>query len=64
MWPKKAATLFVRDYQPKVDMTKELNADKKHYYQSQIGILRWMVELGRVDIITDISMLSLFLESS
>ena len=25
---------------------------------SQIGVLRWMVELGRVDIITEVSMLA------
>ena len=51
MWPKKAATLFVRDYQPKINMTKELNANEANCYQSQIGILCWMLELGRVDII-------------
>ena len=28
------------------------------FYQSQIGVLRWMVELGRVDIITEVSMLA------
>jgi hypothetical protein len=28
---------------------------------SQIGILRWCVELGRIDIITEVSMLSTFL---
>jgi hypothetical protein len=29
-----------------------------YYYQSVIGILRWAVELGRVDIIIEVSMLS------
>jgi hypothetical protein len=32
-----------------------------NYFQSQIGILRWCVELGRLDIITEVSMLSTFL---
>jgi hypothetical protein len=32
-----------------------------NYFQSQIGILRWCVELGRIDIITEVSMLSTFL---
>ena len=63
MWPKKATTLFVRDYQPEYDMTKDLNTDEANYYQSQIGILRWMVELGRVDIITEIYMILSFLAS-
>ena len=31
------------------------------YYQSLIGILRWMVELGRVDICCEVSMMSLHL---
>ena len=44
-------------------MTKDRNADKANYYQSQIGILRWMVELVRVDIIMEIFMLSSFLTS-
>jgi hypothetical protein len=35
---------------------------KRHgYYQSQTGILRCMVELGRIDIITEVSMLSSYL---
>ena len=63
VWPKKAATPCVRDYQPEVDLNKELNADEANYYQSQIGILRWMVELERVDIIREIYMLSSFLAS-
>jgi hypothetical protein len=32
-----------------------------NYFQSHIGILRWCVELGRIDIITEVSMLSTFL---
>ena len=28
------------------------------YYQSLIGILRWIVELGQVDICVEVSMLS------
>ena len=31
---------------------------RARYYQSQIGILRWAVELGRVDIITEVSTLA------
>jgi hypothetical protein len=32
-----------------------------NFYQSQIGILRWCVELGRIDIITETSMVSTYL---
>ena len=31
-----------------------------NYYQSQIGVLHWILELGRVDIITEVSMLAAF----
>jgi hypothetical protein len=39
----------------------ELDSTRANFYQSQIGILRWCVELGRIDIITEISMLSTYL---
>ena len=42
----------------KLDTTPELDYDCANYFQSQIGILRWMVEIGRVDMITEVSLLS------
>jgi hypothetical protein len=57
-WPKKAPTPFSKDYRPEIDISPELGVDDATYYMSQIGILRWMVELGRVDIITEVSMLA------
>ena len=41
----------------------ELGPDDLSYYQQQIGILRWMVELGRIDICTEISMLAAYTAS-
>jgi hypothetical protein len=38
-----------------------LDSARANFYQSQIGILRWCVELGRIDIITEVSMLSTYL---
>ena len=49
------------DYRPEVDISEELDATDAAYYQSLIGIVRWMVELGRVDICCEVSMLSLSL---
>ena len=46
---------FPTDYNP---TTNELNEDQATYYQSQIGILWWIVELGRVDIATEVSLLA------
>ena len=49
---------FPPGYTPELDVSPELSPTLAAYYQSQIGILRWMVELGRVDIITELSLLS------
>jgi hypothetical protein len=38
-----------------------LNPSRANFYQSKIGILHWCVELGRIDIITEVSMLSAYL---
>ena len=46
------------EYRPEIDISPELNATDAAYYQSLVGILRWMVELGRVNITTEVSMLS------
>ena len=57
--PKKHATApFAVGYRPELDQSKELSDKSATFYQSQIGILRWMVELGRVDIITEVSELA------
>ena len=49
---------FPTGYSAELDTSPELEPEQASYYQSQIGILRWMVELGRVDIITEVSVLS------
>jgi hypothetical protein len=46
------------DYRPELDMTATLDPEEANYYQSQIGVLRWAVELGRMDITTEVSMLA------
>jgi hypothetical protein len=39
-------------------MTEELGPEDGNYFQSLIGILHWMVELGCIDIITEVSKLA------
>lgn len=46
------------NYRPELDISPELSLTDAAWYQSLIGILRWTVELGRIDIITEVSMLS------
>ena len=44
--PNKADTPLTTTYRPELDVSRELNVDDATYYQSLIGILRWIVELG------------------
>jgi len=48
-------------YRPEVDGTKPLHDRRASYYQGLIGVLRWICELGRIDILIDVAMLSRFL---
>jgi hypothetical protein len=45
-------------YAPELDDSPELNQDDLTYYQELIGVLRWATELGRVDILHEVSLLS------
>jgi hypothetical protein len=53
--PKKASNPFPGDYKPEMDTTPTLNPELASWYASLIGMLQWMVEIGRVDIITEVS---------
>ena len=46
------------NYTAEGDTTPELDKDWANYYQHHIDILHWMLELGRVDIITKVSILA------
>jgi hypothetical protein len=46
------------NYRPELDVSPALEPTEVNYYQSQIGVLRWAVELGRIDITTEVSMLA------
>jgi hypothetical protein len=48
-------------YRPELDTTEECNDQQANYYQNLIGILRWIVELGRVDIHHEVAVLSQYL---
>ena len=50
-------------YLPELDITSLLCEEEIHFYQSQISILRWMVELGRLDIYINVALLSSYLTS-
>ena len=56
--PAKANTPLSTAYRPELDVTPELEPKEASYYQSLIGILRWIVELGRVDTCLEVSLMS------
>eukprot|EP00804_Cyclotella_cryptica_P021849 CCRYP_000809-RA/>CCRYP_000809-RA protein AED:0.35 eAED:0.35 QI:0/0/0/1/0/0.33/3/0/307 len=59
-WPKRGDNPFPCDHAPEEDVTPLLEPGVATYYMQLIGVLRWMCELGRIDICTKVSMLSSF----
>jgi hypothetical protein len=58
--PNKAVSPMMTNYIPEFDETQELNTSGITMYQELIGILRWAIEIGRVDIVTEVSMMSAY----
>ena len=56
--PGKCGTPFAYKYHPAMDVTDELDADGIQEYQELIGVLRWATEIGRVDILLEVALLS------
>jgi hypothetical protein len=56
--PNKCPTPMVGEYHPSDDVSAELTAAGLHYYQELIGVLRWAVEIGRLDILLEVALLS------
>jgi hypothetical protein len=48
---KKLFIPVLPDYHPEMDETNLLDDDEKRLYQSYIGILRWVVKLGCIDLV-------------
>ena len=53
--PNRAKSCWISNYRPETDTTPELQTAQAAYFQSLIGVLRWIVELGRVDITMETS---------
>jgi len=64
MLASKAKTPLTSDYRPELDSSYELPPKQLNYYQGLIGILRWIAELGRLDILMWVSMMSRYLMSA
>jgi hypothetical protein len=59
----RVTTPMATGYRPELDAIPGLDERKTNYFQGLIGILQWIVELGRVDIMVAVAMLSRFLAS-
>ena len=45
-------------YSPEMDISEELSEDNITYFQELIWLLRWATEIGRVDILFEVLLLS------
>ena len=59
--PTKCRTPLSSGYRPELDTSPELKAEGLQRYQELIGILRWAVELGRVNILLETALMSMHL---
>jgi len=59
--PGRCSTPLPTGYRPELDTSPLLQDDAVNYYQSQISILPWAIELGRIDIYVDVARLSHYL---
>ena len=59
--PTKCYTPLSSDYRPELEISPELKSDGIQLYQELIGVLRWAVELGRVDMLLEASLMSTYM---
>ena len=59
--PNLAKIPMSASYQPELDVTEILSSETANWYQSAIGMLRWICELGHVHITTETSMLASYM---
>jgi hypothetical protein len=55
---RRADTPMSSGYRPEEDTSAQLEGTDHTYFQELIGILKWASELGRIDIMVEVSMLS------
>jgi hypothetical protein len=56
----KVPTILPSGYWPELDATPYCDEEESDYYQQQVGVLRWAVELGQFNITAGTSMLEFF----
>ena len=48
--PEKVYVPWLTNYCAELNTSPKLDSKQYNYYQSQIGVLHWIIELGRVDV--------------
>ena len=56
--PKRTENSFKSGYFHKVDVSLVLGPDEASYYQFLIGVVTWIIKIGRININTKVSVLS------
>jgi hypothetical protein len=59
--PARTDNPFPVDYDPSTHLSDPIYPDCSSFYQHLIGVMRWIVELGCIDIATEVSVLSSYL---
>jgi hypothetical protein len=59
--PYRVPTPLSSGYRPELNVSPLLNDEEANYYQQLIGILHWVVDLGRIDIAFCITIMSKYL---
>ena len=59
--PEKALTPMTNGYRPEINISPEIGTKDAAYYHSLIGVLRWVVDLGRVEINAEALLLSWYI---
>jgi hypothetical protein len=57
---KKVVSPLASGYRPKLDASPELNKNQAIYFASLMGVLRWIIELGQIDIVVKVNLLARF----
>ena len=57
---KKVVLPLASGYRPELDASPELDENRASYFASLMGVLRWCIELGWIDIIVEVNLLARF----
>jgi hypothetical protein len=57
---KKVVSPLASGYRPELDASPELDKNRASYFASLMRVLRWIIELGQIDMIVEVNLLARF----